>query len=64
MKSGVFVRKERCISDYPRCKFITNADHRAEEEINNHINQFQKRQWVKHGRTMPTNWNDPFEMYD
>lgn len=33
-------------------------------EIDKYINEFQKRQWNNFNRNMPTNWVDPFEVYD
>ncbi|CAF1938870.1 unnamed protein product [Rotaria magnacalcarata] len=51
------------------CKSMSNLstsqqNDDLQNEIDNHMNGFQKHQWAKYGRTMPTNWIDPFETYD
>ncbi|CAF3598698.1 unnamed protein product [Rotaria socialis] len=51
------------------CKSMSNLstskqNDDLQNEIDSHIIGFQKYQWAKYGRTMPTNWIDPFETYD
>lgn len=46
------------------CLSVTkHADH-AQDSIDQDLNRFQRTQWTKHGQIMPSNWIDPFEIYD
>ena len=45
-----------------RQRMICSPD--QQNEMDESINAFQKKQWTKYGRRMPENWIDPFEIFD
>lgn len=42
----------------------TTMTNENSSEIDRSLNEYQKYLWEKHGKTMPNNWIDPFEIYD
>jgi hypothetical protein len=60
------VHRQNFIHHCARCKSTNDFSSfkNTNDGINDFINEFQKSQWNKYGQIMPTNWIDPFEIYD
>lgn len=46
------------------CLSVTKHHGQVRDAIDHDLNQFQRKQWRKHGQMMPKIWIDPFEIYD